>query len=409
MNQIVDVVNFNADASCLSSEIWLDILKGGDRSLFVQWLQLYIDKNKKVSLGFPGATVADIAVHNPEAIELINKRQDIFEIILRPFAHDIALLRLRSGFLLNLEYGINAIQKEFKNISNYYLPPEFMLTNEQITLLKEKGVDGTFINSARFSEETKKRIPDVPYKVKGLFGTSINCIPVNGRLTQSYLHALHNFDCESWNNLIITESRECLFSWRDGESPFFIPEGLKRESYWLENEDAAITRRHIKDTRLSFVTNEELERHQYKSYPVHSFSAWMKEFRMLGFLNKVSRLEESLQTMTEQQKTLWLMVINSDILSAIEKRAPIVQIQEEPSSDGFQKFTIQRSERGLEGEEYLAILEAVTVGESLIKYIYSSQEPYIIKLRGRIEYLVNLKAYEKSVQRIIAGASKKAV
>ena len=90
---VVDIVNFNADASCLSSSIWLDALQGGTNSKICQWLELFVRNNKKVSLGFTGSTLADIKKFNPDAINIINEKKDIFEIILRPWSHDISLYR----------------------------------------------------------------------------------------------------------------------------------------------------------------------------------------------------------------------------------------------------------------------------------------------------------------------------
>ena len=46
---VVDIVNFNADASCLPSRTWLETLKGGTNSVICQWLSLFI-QNKKTSL-----------------------------------------------------------------------------------------------------------------------------------------------------------------------------------------------------------------------------------------------------------------------------------------------------------------------------------------------------------------------
>ena len=47
--KVVDIVNFNADASCLSASIWMDALKGGTNSKICQWLSLFV-RNKKKSL-----------------------------------------------------------------------------------------------------------------------------------------------------------------------------------------------------------------------------------------------------------------------------------------------------------------------------------------------------------------------
>jgi hypothetical protein len=390
MKTLVDVVNFNSDASCLPCRNWLEALQGGDSSRLMQWLKLYVDFGKKLVLGFTGATVADMARHNPEAIDYINEHPNLFELVLRPFAHDIALLRQGIGFRLNLEWGRRAIEREFNNVLHYFLPPEFMLTNEQVTYLSEQAVAGVFINASRFSSEIRTRIPTVPYTLRGLFDVPLNCIPLEGRLTEGYLHALQSFDCSSWNAGIQTAEQEAIFSWRDGESAFLLPDGVVREAFWLKNEQGGFHRTHIADLSLQFRPSTLLEEHQYRTYPVHSFSAWMKEFRMLGFVHRMQRIEERLSQLTAEQIHYWLMIINSDILSAIEKRSPLILLKATPESIVGVDFTIRRSERGFEGEEYLAILESALDGRPLTKYVAASTMPHVVKWRGRIEYLNEL-------------------
>ena len=116
MKQLLDIVNFNADASCLSSEDWLVALKGGGDSLFCKWLNLFVKNNKKVILGLTGATVADLYYFNNEAIEIINTYPKIFEIIFRSFSHDVSLLRSSKGFKENFLKGHEIISNEFKNV-----------------------------------------------------------------------------------------------------------------------------------------------------------------------------------------------------------------------------------------------------------------------------------------------------
>ena len=355
-----------------------------------EWLRLYVGFGKKVILGFTGATIADISSHNPEVIDLINRHPDIFEIILRPFSHDIGLTRIGDGFSLNFEYGRKTILKEFENIRNFFLPPEFMLTNLQIAELKRNGVEGVFINPSRFSPELGKRIPVLPYAVRGLFGTSIGCIPFRGKMTDRYLEAIHKFDCSGWNKGALSEKEENLFAWRDGESSFLLPDSLSRESSWLENEDPSIDRAHLKNQGIPYTPNEDLEDSQYKTYPVHSFSAWMKEFRMFGFINRISRIEEALDAMTEEQVHLWLMVINSDILSSIEKKSPVVSLMDAPNDQSPHDFRIHRSERGFEGEEYLALLDMAINGKEPPARFRSSDEPHMIKMKTRTCYLNKL-------------------
>ncbi len=72
MKFLVDIVNFNADASCLSAQRWLEALRGGAESELCAWLGGYVETKSRVTLGFIGGTLADIAILNHEAVDLIN-------------------------------------------------------------------------------------------------------------------------------------------------------------------------------------------------------------------------------------------------------------------------------------------------------------------------------------------------
>jgi hypothetical protein len=386
MSRIVDIVNFNADASCLTSRHWLESLSGGKKSDLCRWLSLYVDHGKKISLGLTGATIADMAVHNPESLDLIRRNREIFEVLLRPFAHDIALLRSRAGFEINFRFGKTVIEREFDRVAPFFLPPEFMLTGEQISILREEGARGVFINSKRFSPEVEERIPVEPYMVRGTEGSLIGCFPCQGVLTRAYLDALHRFEFDGWNRGIQKTETAVVYVWRDGESPFFTPGGLRRERMWLENEDSGIERIDLAGGDTEFVANETLEEYHYKSYPPHSFSAWVKEMRMLGYLQKVSRIEEILDRLTPRQIFYWLMVINSDILSSIEKPGPVFELKKSPESLAANEYKLYRSNRGFEGEEYLMMLDREMEGNRS-GYAETAADAHVEKLRGRIAYL----------------------
>lgn len=358
MKMLVDVVNFNADASCLSTKEWFRILEGGGLSLLCQWLRLYSEKGKKIVLGLTGSTIADMAIFNPEAIRVIRESPSTFQIIVRPFSHDIALLRSEAGFCANLNLGLRTIRREFGEVAPYFLPPEFMLTNEQVSCLARAGIRGTFINSARFSQENRVRIPLHPYMVRGVFNAFLECIPCDGFCTSEYLRSIHLFDCAGWNGRILAGKDAAVFSWRDGESSFFLPDGIRREAYWLDHEDRGIVRTHLCGADIDYLPNDCLENGQYRSYPVHSFLPWMREFRMLSFVNRLMRLEHSLPgECFDDCLFAWLLATGSDILSAIEKKSPIIQIKSDSPSKSMTNFTIMRSERGFEGEEYLLLAE----------------------------------------------------
>lgn len=382
---VIDVVNLNSDASCLTSNRWLSILEGGEQSYLFQFLNSYIELGKKVSLGVTGATLSDISTYNSEVIRLLQSETSTFEIILRPFAHDNGLTRTTEGFLYNLKKGKQIIEKLFPEYTRFFLPPEFMLTSEQINTLNSLNIDGTFVCAGRYNIEIQKRIPNFPYKVRGIFDTQTNCIPLDYRLTKSYLDGIHFYNATEWNSMILAEKDRLHFSWRDGESTFFIPDGINREVSWLKNEAHSIKRVFLRDLELHFTPNNEIEDHLYKYYPTHSFSAWMKELRMIGFLNSIRIKEEKLQIFTDQEKAIWLQLINSDILSAVEKKSPLIQIldmQKEKVID----FTIWRSERHVEGLECLYLLECSKEERQQIinKNLNSS---FLKKLKARIDHI----------------------
>jgi hypothetical protein len=376
VTRIVDVVNFNADASCLPAADWLAFLEGGESSRLCQWLRLYVDRRKPVALGFIGGALADMAQLNPESIALINAHRELFDIVLRPFSHDVGLLRSARGFEVNVDLGRRTLQREFGGAIEIYLPPEFMLTGAQVKLLADRGVRGVFLNPTRFRDE---RLPSRPYRVEGVLGSSLPCIPFRGGLTQSYLESLHAFDGQAWAIAVSQCGDERAFAWRDGESSFLLPDGLAREDAWLAGEPASIRRERLSDVLAALRFDEPSVT---RGYPVHSFSAWFKEFRMMGFLSRLERIEARLDVLTLEERVVWLQAINSDVLSAVEKDSPIIKLRDSPG--GFESpFTIWRSERGFEGEDYLALLEAG------LDHLHSPGA-HLHKLRARIEYVRRL-------------------
>jgi len=387
--KVVDVVNFNADASCLECDTWFAALNGGINSTFYSWLDLYVKYSKKVVLGIPGATLADIATINPESIDLIRENPAIFELILRPFAHDNALLRTRFGFEKNLEYGIKTLDKLFGVVPKYFLPPEFMLNSEQVLVLENNGIEGTFVNPARFSVEAKNRIPTFSYTIRGVFGSQLNCHSFNGKLTKAFLDGIHFYNSESWNKAVKEEEASVAFNWRDGESAFLIPDTIARESAWLKNESEDIKRVHLNGLDVDFVQNSNLESTQYKGYPFHSFAPWLKEMRMIGYTNKVAKIEEILEELSEDKLFHWLQIINSDILSAVEKDSPNIKLQRSLDNNEVFDFQIWRTERAFEGEEYLTLLKQSEKENGYQKYL-NGNSGHLKKFKLRMSFLRGL-------------------
>jgi hypothetical protein len=391
VTRLVDVVNFNADASCLAAADWFPILEGGEGSPLCRWLSLFVELERKAVLGFVGGTIADMATFNPESIALINAHPRIFEIVLRPFSHDVGLLRTTHGFVLNASLGRAVSHREFRNVIEFFLPPEFMLSNAQVKLLADSGVAGVFLNPARFKDEVQSRIPALPYLLEGVLGSKLACVPFRGALTERYLDSLHAFEGDAWNRAVMEAGEARVFAWRDGESSFLLPDGLERERAWLAAESGEIRRESLGAALadLRFVPGEELPARCYRTYPVHSFSAWFKEFRMLGFLGRLDRIEARLDSLPADLRVIWLQAINSDVLSAVEKESPVVMLRSRPGGPQT-RYTLERSERGFEGEDYMAILESLLQTPGGKEHLTTSDKPHLRKLRARIDYVRGL-------------------
>jgi hypothetical protein len=347
MAKLIDVVNFNADASCLDSDRWLSALEGRERSEFCSWLQLFIRKNKPLALGLTGATIADLSAFNPESIRLIKESPEIFQVISRPFAHDLPFFRTEWGFRMNVSLGRAAALLAFDRVADIYLPPEFMQSNRQTALLSELGISMSLIKRDRFGEKANS-IPSSLFEIDGLPEGSILCMPVTDNITRYYLEALQMFDMTNWNASCSLGEDQIL--WRDGESVFLVPDGVEREGCWLKrcNND----RGHIKIPDI-----DNTEPLQKQGYPVHPFSAWSNEMSMLWYIHRVEALERQLVDVTSPiQISSWLNCINSDILASIEKNSPKIKLSD--IRDGrIKEFLIQRSSRGYEGEAMLVAAE----------------------------------------------------
>ena len=373
---VVDIVNFNADASCLSSSIWLDALQGGTTSKICQWLELFVRNNKKVSLGFTGSTLADIKKFNPDAINIINEKKDNFGIILRPWSHDISLYRTDSLFIYNVELGIRTIKSEFDSVSNYYLAPEFMMTSRQIELISKMGIEAIFINPDRYQNDIKRRIIPTSHIVYGTSESTIKCIAIHGRTTQKYLSSCQLNDPKIWDKFIQDFPDDLIFSWRDGESFLLIPDGLSREESLLQGESENINRKKLQSLEINYEDSSLYDRSYYKSYPIHSFTAWIKEMKMMWYVDRIRKIENNFSKLSDLQITLLLQLINSDILASVEKISPKIKLK---IKGVIEDFIIYRSERGFEGEDYLQLIDDPN--------FRNDSAPHIKKLIARHEYL----------------------
>jgi len=108
---------------------------------------------------------------------------------------------------------------------------------------------------------------------------------------------------------------------------------------------------------------------------------------MLGYLTRLANLERQLEAFDPACWVLWLQTINSDVLSSVEKDSPVIRLRTMPADSESSEdvsWTIHRSERGYEGEDFLEMLEASVShgpnedGRGL---------PHMEKLHARQEYV----------------------
>lgn len=401
---LIDVVNLNGDASCLSSAKWLRCLEGGRESLLMRILGAYVSSGRKVNLGPVGATAMDIARFNPEAIEFINAHPHVFEIVLRPFAHDNALLRLPAGFRHNAETGMRTLRELFRNVNQFYLAPEIMVTSEQVSILAELGVSAVFLHKGRYDVSVARHVPDVPFEIHGVFSTPMLCIPFSAReLETAYLHALHGTaPAAQWAEMARRAAGHTQIAvWRDGESCLLHPLGPQFEAGLLAAEaEAGVERTFLSELPLS-PPRTELPGGTLRWFPLHSMKPWLETMKLYWFVERTRRIEQSLETLDERLRRLWLLTINSDILSAAEKSPPVVNVSEDvlraapgdPLWDGVialsesGQLILTRSERAGEGEDYLAYLEAALDGriplDDVVQRFAAAAEPHLRKAWAR--------------------------
>lgn len=400
---LIDVVNFNPDASCLDSFKWLCYLENGTQSRLMQMLRNYVTFQRKVNLGLTGAAIRDLAYFHPESIKYIQAHPETFQLIIRPFAHDSPLLRLPEGFAYNLTQGIQTIQTYFTNFSPYYLAPEIMTTGEQIAILKRHGIEGIFVHRYRYDKSTRMRVQAKPFIVWGTQQTAMLCVPFTEKSIENiYLSSLHGvIDPRIWCRSIMNASENDLYIWRDGESCLLFPLGIEFEARIFEMErQYGIERKFLSE--LSLTPSCECDSRYLKYFPMHSMHPWMKEMKLYWYISRVRDIEETLDELSATTRLAWLLTINSDILSSVEKTAPIIRVAKEVFAaerndfvwigvipfEKSAKLTLARSERAGEAEDYLLGVEslrkeAISPKELMTMWRQAAQ-PHLQKALARV-------------------------
>jgi hypothetical protein len=272
--------------------------------------------------------------------------------------------------------GEQFINKTFNNTINWYLPPEFALRNSQLHKLKEIGCEGSFIHPKRIKTDLKQKYPNGIISLKAIQQTFLDCIVFTENFDSYYVEELQQFKSSHSFDM------DVVFGWRDGESPFFLPDSVERESAFISSSSKKFERLFL---------SEYLETQTTKSYPIiksypqNSLLPWLGNFRLFWYITEVKNLELIFESLSKEKKTLYLNLLNSDILSSTEKddvSVLLLPIEEVPE---LVTHRITRKERNLEAEELLFLIKDGDI--NLINKYLQSDSNSAKRISARFEVL----------------------
>lgn len=377
--RLVDIVNLNSDASCLSSKRWLKALEGGTSSELYSILNLYVIEDLKITLGIVGSTLAEIEEFNPECIDLIKQNPHNFELLIRPFIHSLSILWSNDTFSINYKLGKEYLVSIFDNYINWYLPPEFALRNSQVHVLSSLDCQGTFIHPKRVKESVKRKLPIGPFTLASIQNTRMPCISFTENYDTYYLDQMQIFTSD------VEFQEEIIYGWRDGESPFFLPDSVKREMVFVKNSKEKFNRIFLSEALEMTNFHQKSTIH---SYPQNSLLPWLGNFRLFWYMAEVKQLEHTINELSQTKKIILLNLLNSDILSSTEKNNISITLRSFKDHTPSQ-FLIKRKERNLDAEEVLYMINNFSDNE-LEDYIKSESSNFLKKINARYKAALSI-------------------
>jgi len=350
MKQVLDVVNLNPDASCLESDVWINILNGSDKK-FLSWLKLFVKNNTPVLFGICGSALADIKSYAPDALNFMKNHPKIFHFTVRPYSHSSSYLLTHEIVKLNLNLGIKAMSYLKLPVQDVYLPPEFMVTTFDLSLLNTNNIHSIFLNPARFNIPTDQELIRLKMTSQQ---KSLEGVLTHPQNTLDYLKVLQLLDIDYKKN----ESLPNLsVRWRDGESWMLLPDGLERESFfmkWQSNQEKIIS---WKDFQIKINEQPTID---IKWYPRHRLTKWTGSGRMIDVCNSLQDLMKKpdlVKNLSDLNKLF--LALGSDILSSVEKDNVNVSLRDYKTLS-IKNYLIERGSRHIEGEMLIADLLGMT-------------------------------------------------
>ncbi|NKB25540.1 MAG: hypothetical protein GKR87_14410 [Kiritimatiellae bacterium] len=182
-----------------------------------------------------------------------------------------------------------------------------------------------------------------------------------------------------------------------------MSQGLENEKQILEAEkQQGIEKRFLSEIDFGKEKEQGVETNRCEYFPLHSMKSWLNEMKLYWYISRIRDLEINLSSFPEHIKQLWLLTINSDILSSVEKKCPHLEIGKDIFSvdtshslwDGVipnknnNSVILERSERSGERQDYLAYLGLLMKDKQPLKEMLSSWErsnkPHLLKAFARL-------------------------
>ena len=235
----------------------------------------------------------------------------------------------------------------------------------------------TFIHPNRVKKDVLKTLPKDCFSIQTIQNEKIDCISFDPNYDSYYLDSIQKLSEEN-----LAGNSDVVFGWRDGESPFLITEGVQREAHFVKQTQAQFKRQF-----LSEAIGKRPFQAQVNAYPQNSLLPWFSNFRLLWYINEVKLLESGLAELSELKSALFLLLLNSDILSSTEKNHVQVSLRNLKAPFQHTSYEIKRQSRNLEAEEIMYLIENCEDAE-INDYLEKNNSPFILLLKAELSPLI---------------------
>ena len=326
---MLDLINFNGDASCLPHSVFLKYIEDGS---FYSWLQLFDKYSHHAAFGMTGMSLLDVISSSDNlSISSINS-SPYLHCINRPYSHSLSIRMPSALSDLNILLGIFIYQKSFSSNSSCYLPPEFSLRSSSLQLLYKLHIDKVFHASPSYFSRDQSNPSNDFLRIDLPDGSSVFSFCIHHSATHSYLRTIQ---------LLVPYSPSKLL-WRDGESSLLIPDGNRREDYFLSSLDQPFL------SPSDFLSSLSHDPFVVEHYPLRSYQPWIGDYSNEWFFEISTNLFQRSLTHTRLDLKFVLLLLmshSSDLLASVSKEHVSIQLKDIEYPHSISTHTILRDSR----------------------------------------------------------------